>query len=200
MQYKQIISSLNQIEDNVPVGDICYKNIKIWPIIRLELWRTLQSDFVYSSIKINQNPSSFKEKIQKIKEEVIHVWSHVAYMLNPNTYKEVPAVFFIARFERTVKVDGKYFSRFSNSLQEILGDIGIKSITLDLSRKKQPIYGNTYYIDREIPSFFEWILRIKNVSKIEHWKDLENYLEKNFPNIKLDEDFIIKTAQSTFKF
>ncbi len=193
MQYKEIIKVLNSIEENVPISKIKYNGLKIWPIIRLEIWKTLHSNLKYSSTQEIVNKPSLKKKLKKY-------WNIVFYQLNKNDYRKSKAVFLIARYDRTVQVDGKYYSRFSNSLQEVLREINIDSVTLDLSRKKQPVYGETYFIDREIPSFYNWIFRRKNINKIKHWENLENYLNKNFPNIKLDKNFIIKNTEAVLNY
>ncbi|OHB08229.1 MAG: hypothetical protein A3I19_01885 [Candidatus Zambryskibacteria bacterium RIFCSPLOWO2_02_FULL_38_13] len=190
MQYKEIIRILNNIEDNVPISKIEYKNLKIWPIIRLEMWKILYSRFKNSG----EEPAKKKNLIEKIVEKVNIYVGFILYKLNPNKYKETDVVFLIARLERTIQVENKYFSRFSNSLQEILKEVGVDSVTLDLSSKKKPVWGNTYFIDREK------IFSLKQKVEIQNWEKLEKYLENNFPNIKLNKDFIINNIEATLEY
>src|SRR6185436_1332126 len=114
-----------------------------------------------------------------------------------------PVIFLIARLERTVKVEGKYFSRFSNSLQEMLKGVAIKSVTLDLSRKKQPIWGTTTFIDRQLLVLplkstvaKVWRRIFGSTQKIGGWPEFEKKLKAKFPQIQLDYRKILKESQS----
>ena len=190
MKYKDIISTLNSIEENVPIGSIEFQGLKIWPIIRLELWKILNSRFKYST----ENSAGKKSLIKNLLEKIKAYTGFIFYKLNPNKYEPAAAVFLIARLERTVQVEGKYFSRFSNSLKEILESLGKRAVTLDLSSKKKPVWGETYFIDKEK------IFSRKKKEDIKNWDVLEKYLNENFPQIKLDKNLLVNIAEATLGY
>lgn len=191
MQYREIVEVLNDIEKNVPITELNYKGLDVWPLIRLEIWRNLHQG-KQEAITIDSSPQA---KLGRLKSKILayleYIWRAIF-----TPYKEAGAVFLIARLERTVQVEDKYFSRFSNSLKEILDGLDIPSISLDLSRKKLPAWGGPVFIDREILA----VSPFKKYGEIASWSELSKYIGRKYPTIKLGEDILIRNAEAILNY
>ncbi len=198
MKYQDQVDIITNIENNFPVNNLVYKNIRIWPIIRLAIWQS-----------IFDGPSEPKQSTPKksISKRLIRFLSKVFFLKN-NIYRKTETVFLIAPSERKVLVEDKYYSPFSNSLNDILKEARIPSSVLDLGKRRLPVYGDTYFIDQEtidhpvLSKIFKHLKKyfIATKNNISEWDKLTSYMETHHPKHTPNKTAIIKYCENVIRY
>src|SRR3989344_5006002 len=99
MEYKEQVKIITDIESNVSVDELFYKNMKIWPIIRLEIWKSVFDG--------HSDPKPIRPKVSFLKRSLRFVNNR--FFTKKNQYPKTDAVFLIAPDERRVLVNNKYY-------------------------------------------------------------------------------------------
>ena len=207
MEYQEIVRILYRIEHDIPVDRIEYKELKIWPLIRSELWNSLRHGERAETRKNLKRGQLIRRVWKKIAAYAAYWWFFSIRIRRIRAIKKMDAVSLIARFERTVTVDGAYYSRFSNSLQQLLTEMGLQSATLDLSRKKRPVWGETVFIDKLLEATPLTEILKRNLdsgqyaeSALKHWDEFERFMTATFPDIPLYKEHILKNAEAILQY
>ena len=205
---KEALDVIIDIERSVPVDLIRIKDIEIWPLIRLEIWKQLiNSKRKSATSEIIR--SSQKYTIKYLFSKISIVLAYIRYVFCKKKYKRKDVVFLSSPNSKWEKVDGRYFRPFSNSLQDILKEAKVESIILDISPKVQsPVHGETDFILEEIENtcsiyrmrtFFLNILNLnKKTDEIYGWDVLAKFIESKYPNLSLNRRSIIERANKIF--
>lgn len=192
---KEALEIILDIEKEISVDKIEFKGIKIWPLIRLELWKILQNG---SGSLTNTHQPAFFNRWVKFKKRIL-IYKEFFFNKFKKRFTKTEAVFLIAPNERRVKIEGKYYSQFSNSVQELLWELDIPSVTLDLARKNLPVYGETNFVDTELLMR----ARLRRIKKMfwqeeglnKYWQELKDFLVSKYPDIKITKKNIESLAQ-----
>jgi len=198
MEYKEQVKIITDIEANVSVDELFYKNTKIWPVIRLEIWKSIFDG--------HSNPKPIRSKVSFLKRSLRFVNNR--FFTKKNQYQKADVVFLIAPDERKVLVNDKYYSPFSSSLNDLSEEGGISSAILDLSRKRLPVFGKTFFIDKEAvdspykDKIFKLIKKIrpKNKNLITKWEELVSYMKTRCPGHIPDQHRIINYCEEIIRY
>ena len=200
---KEILDIILDIERSVPVDEIEYKAMKIWPIIRVGIWKQLTSLENKSETRDGAR-SSKKYAIKYFFSKMGVVLSYIKYILYKKEYGKKDVVFLSSPNNRWEKVDGKYFRPFSNSLQDISKEAKVESIILDIAPKKQnPVYGETHFILEEIENicsmyriidFLKTSLHLEKTEQIYSLDKLIKFAKSKYPELVFGRQFITERA------
>jgi len=183
MNYKDIITILNDIEDNIPVEKIKHGDLSLWPLIRLEILKNLANNSPFTTKNVDAKLEIKISSSNTIKK-------YIKGFFHQTKYREADGLFLVSSTNRTQKIDGKYASPFSNSLMDFSKEMGIDVASLDISRRKLPVYDQTYFIDKEVPTSIYYL--VKKIHRklfgcrIENWDKLASYIKTHHPEVKLN--------------
>jgi len=198
---KEALEIIVNIEKNVAVDEIEFRDIKIWPLIRLEIWKQLTHVKKENDVK-----NITKHRVSYFFSKILIIFSYLKHALFEEKYEESDAVFLSSPNNRWEKVDGKYFRSFLNSMRDILKELGFESVILDIATKEQrPVYEENYFILKKIESicsmyriinFFKTILNLnKQTDMIYNWDALIRFTVSKYPELSsLDKQSIIERA------
>ncbi|MEA2112491.1 MAG: CDP-glycerol glycerophosphotransferase family protein [Patescibacteria group bacterium] len=210
MKLKQATEIIIDIENLVPVDQIEFKDIKIWPLIRSEIWKQLTNP-VKERSSLESSASTNKNYFEKIISKILRVFTYTKYSLFKKKQKQKQVIFLPSPNNRWEKVNGQYLKPFSNSLQDILREMKIKSIILNYSSTNpKPLYGNFYHIRKEIEHahstqrillLLEKIFNLnKKPSKVYHWDTLIKFISFKYPILSLDKQSIIDQTNNIISY
>ncbi|MGD1842033.1 MAG: hypothetical protein ACFB0B_14230 [Thermonemataceae bacterium] len=157
MTLRETVETINKIEQAFPVQTLTYKQLKIWPICRVSLAQMLSSPSsritpqkrkkeLYSLRDLRYRLKESHQIYQKVKASVAAAneqsWQSYA------TASPTDILFFCKPNERKEIVQGKYFSKFSNSLAHFAQGYHFKIIEFtDGHFLKEEKFGESVYID-----------------------------------------------------
>lgn len=197
MEYKDQVQIITNIEKNVPVNLLSYKNTTIWPIVRLLIWQN-----IFDGPQTSGNSHKKKSTLKRLAKFLNR------FLTKKNHYIKSDAVFLVAPNERRAQVDNKYYSPFSNSLQDLLIKMNVSSATLDLDKKKLPVYGNTYFLDKETidSPIRRQLIKVwnkyfsKSEDDIVGWNQLISYMQATCPEHIPSKSQVINYCENVFRY
>ncbi len=190
MNYGEILAVLHDIEAAVAPETIEYEEMKLWPLIRLELWKALY-DGEPKMPETKGRTASFKIFIKR-------AWAYLqAKLARKNIYPQADTVFLIGRNERRIRKNNRYYSQYSNSLQEITLEMGKTAVTLDMSQRLAPA-SETFFIGNEKADFS--LNRIGKKPEIAGWDAFERYLAERYPKLSIRKESIVKSAEAVLGY
>jgi len=205
MVAQEAINIIIDIEKNVEVDEIEFKGIKVWPLIRLQIWKHLTNTYSGNKAEEAKKTSSKKYTIKYFVSKLTILFIYVThYLFNRQIIEEKDVVFLSSPNNRWERVDGKYFRPFSNSLQDILKQMDLKSIIFDTSPiKMSPIYGEPIFIKDELEiksAVYRMLDFLKRPKEIIHWDSLIKFINRRYPDQLLLSEQSIKDMANNVIF
>lgn len=168
---------LNEIETRYGVSEWSKLNFEIWPFLRIRLWY----DLSLKALSINQETSiQHQTKVTLVIRVLMAPFRWLYHSLKDykKNYFSIPSgdIFVLGDGVSFTKIDGKYFDKFSDSLDIILKSYNLKTVRADsTSTFHKPRYFSSYFIQ---PILDIIIVKALIMSKLKSRKlDLSNYNE-----------------------
>lgn len=153
MNHKQIIELINEAEIKYDVDKWEIEDIKIWPIVRLELFFYLRDQFTKKNafVKTSKGSKLSLMFIFKILTKLFKLFyaKIVDFKHNEQTSKKADVLILSHSFCRFAEIDGKKYDVFVDPLRDILISNNLSSFVLEYSTGEYriPRYGLSHYFD-----------------------------------------------------
>ena len=177
--FKDNLEKILAIEQTFDVNSVQYKELTIWPLIRLHLKQRLyHSNFSCKSKQLD-NKNSFLLPNNKTNEEIKKI-------------EQTDIVFFSRSVEYNVKINGKYYNPFLNPIMELAKN-QYEFVNLELisqnTKQTLPRYEETILLAPENQYIFE-----EQIESIENFKALKQIIH-NITGLQIFEDYFINQAK-----
>ncbi len=198
-----------EVERHVPVNDITYRGLRVWPFLRTILTRDIfwEKSGAISDIPQENPQTEFFEKNTAPLFESFYDKLTVLFMnlLGPNVYRKPDFLFLSRGYEYTL-VDGKNFNKQFDPLKEILNEMGRNH--LDLLAP----YDNQDHEPRHQPSiniasliqFSMGIAQLKRQSpkrpSIQNLKSLATFLKERKISAPLEHDSLADQLECVLEY
>lgn len=169
MNVKEIVKTLNEIENSYPVEEWQINKIRVWPVIRKMLAASWSDVEVYHPRK--------QSLLKRYGNKIIRLYQLFLSVLNfkQNTLPQCDAdvLVFHDNVDRNILLkDGRWYDHNLDPIVDVLNDINVPYVSLEHlflgKENKHPFYGNSYVINIEL-----FLHRLKY-----NWQNRETYSEK----------------------
>ena len=177
--FKDNLKKILAIEQTFDVNSVQYKELAIWPLIRLHLKQRLyHSDFPCKSKKLDKKLSFLSPNERTIVEI--------------KKIEHADIVFFSRTVEYNVKINGKYYNPFLNPIMELAKKkyecVNLELISQNI-KQTLPRYEKTIILEPENQCIYE-----EQIESIENFKELKQIIHK-ITGIQIFEDYFISQAK-----
>ena len=173
--HKSVIELITEIESTFDVNSLIYKNIHIWPWVRLAIWT-----------QVNNPHKNYSSTQSSASDYILN--NHIINQINDLKINEQPDLAFFSRLEDyTDKSNSKFYNRHIDPIiQLIKKELSFVKIELlnPETQTTNPRFEETTFLQNPIQNQF---LKSNKTSSINNFKHFSHHVEEISKGIVLNE-------------
>jgi hypothetical protein len=204
---RSAVELLAEVERRFDVNSVLYKDLHLWPLVRLRLWQQLLNPRWGTSKTASQrhtsSPIDFVWRIKSLTQAFVSTYrQNVAQMTSLRAVEPVEFTFFSRAVEHADQVDDRFYNRFLDPLIDLVEEEhGFVKIELpsDKAQETMPRFRPAVFVDPEYYHVRERLARQvwpwHNIAKIDGLADLLDFGANLTDSEKIDRNKFIITVQ-----